>query len=86
MPTYWSPLEKALRRLDSLHARGQETAAIEAAVDLVVRHQQLLGPMARRAGVSAHCLRKAVYADPDVAALMRKADEDAAKVRARESE
>ncbi|WP_162890184.1 hypothetical protein [Streptomyces olivoreticuli] len=86
MPTYWSPLEKALRRLDSLRKAGRETAAIKLAVDLVVRHQQLLGPMARRAGVSAHRLRKAVYADLDVAALIRKADEYAAKVRARESE
>ncbi|MFC4512180.1 hypothetical protein [Streptomyces ehimensis] len=86
MPTYWSPLEKALRCLDSLRKAGRETAAIKAAVDLVVRHQQQLGPMARRAGVSAHRLRQAVFTHPDVAAKMRKADEDAAKVRSRRSE
>ncbi|MEV4502608.1 hypothetical protein [Streptomyces klenkii] len=82
MPTYYSPLEKALRRLDSLHTAGRETAAIKAAADLVVRHQQQLGPMARRAGVSAHRLRKAVMAHPDTVALLQKSDEAAAKRRA----
>ncbi|MFG2177848.1 hypothetical protein ACGFLS_03860 [Streptomyces abikoensis] len=75
MPTYRSPLKKALRRLDALCSAGREAAAVEVAVDLVVRHQQLLGPMARRAGVSAHRLRKAVMADEDVLAWLRKNEE-----------
>ncbi|MFF4223584.1 hypothetical protein ACFYZH_12100 [Streptomyces abikoensis] len=49
MPTYRSPLKKALRRLE---------------------------PMARRAGASAHRLRKAMMADEDVLAWLRKIEED----------
>ncbi|MEU2873047.1 hypothetical protein ABZ769_28250 [Streptomyces olivoreticuli] len=77
MPTYWSPVEKRLRRLDSLRRKGREAAAVDVAVDLVVRHGQPLGPMARRAGVSPHRLRKAVFADPESVAKMQRAEEQA---------
>jgi hypothetical protein len=77
MPTYWSPTEKALRRLDSLARAGHTEKAVKVAVDLVVRHKQTSGLMARRAGVTVQRLRKAIFADPDVVARMNKAEADA---------
>ncbi|MFI1184628.1 hypothetical protein ACH4UT_34650 [Streptomyces sp. NPDC020799] len=86
MPTFWSPVEKRLRRLDALRRVGREAAAVEVAVDLVVRHGQELGPMARRAGASPYRLRKAVFADPESVAKMQRAEEQARVLLARRGE
>lgn len=70
---FYSDTEKQLRLLD--RQRGalerRQAAATATAVDLVLHHGQALGPMARRAGLTVHVLRRAVYAHPEVAAILQ---------------
>ncbi|MFD5342290.1 hypothetical protein ACFWJY_00590 [Streptomyces anulatus] len=52
----------------------RRVAVTETAVDLVVHHRQRLSPTARRAGLTAWALRKAVYEHPEMLAIFGPSD------------
>lgn len=69
---FYSETEKQLQLLDkqrrALDARRDAVTAT--AVDLVLHHGQELGTTARRAGLTAHALRQAVHAHPEIAPIL----------------
>ncbi|MFH8410989.1 hypothetical protein ACH4FX_40400 [Streptomyces sp. NPDC018019] len=69
---FYTETEKRLRLLDrQRRALDMRRDAVTAtAVDLVLHHGQELGPTARRAGLTAHALRQAVHAHPEIASIL----------------